>query len=136
MHRPSNVATATRKKSSIGWVLLACSVRLQGYRHHRVHSRACRRIRAGGARCPAPSYVLDDGQRRTSATTSLPNGMHGGYRYSAEYQIERLMPDVPVAAQRSGNQRDPEASEDSKAGLRSPSMMCSCIAIAARGVVA
>lgn len=26
MHRPSNVATATRKKSSIGWVLLACSV--------------------------------------------------------------------------------------------------------------
>lgn len=29
--------------------------RLQGYRHHRVHSRACRRIRAGGARCPAPS---------------------------------------------------------------------------------
>lgn len=26
MHRPSNVATATRKKSSIGWVLVACSV--------------------------------------------------------------------------------------------------------------
>lgn len=103
MHRPSNVATATRKKSSIGWVLLACSV-------------------AGCKGIDTTEFILG----RAGAFELAVRAAQHRHRYLT----------MPVAAQRSGNQRDPEASEDSKAGLRSPSMMCSCIAIAARGVVA
>ena len=43
-----------------------------------------------------------------SEVTQQSFRIHGGYGYSKEYEIERLMRDAPVPAHRRGHQRDPE----------------------------
>ncbi len=77
MHRPSNVATATRKKSSIGCVIgfWVSGRRLQGYRHHRVHPGGGAFELAVRAAQHRHRYLTMVNVGR--APPRLPNGMHG-----------------------------------------------------------